>query len=481
MTGAATAPTPAHLFMMLWREVAALTPSARSVAVSPGSGFRGAALDIAGQADPVKAAEGLEVLIASGSTDTLGRQLAAMVAIDDLFGRIHPRTPRAPAADLLIPDWLRDLRDLRVGTGAYHVDASQALVARGPLLRTARHPHASSAETLADRFSYLSVVSLELQEKGRTVEVTLGHVGMDFIDGVEPVSSPGAERILFIPLAETAEDLDIHPVEIGGNRFAYYGPSEHLDGADRFMAALAANAGQDIAVAPELVMSDAHRQSISRGLVTMPGAPKLLLLGTQHSLEEENGQRFNEAVLVNSVGKELCRQRKLWPAAIGADKAKALGLCCPENPDSVLENNAAAKAIHVADMDGFGRVVVLICQDTQLSIAAQLIDDFQPDWVLVPVLDCNLAGGRWAHQRTLALSANSQSRFIAVTSTTLKWRYEQDTDPVIGMAIGPAMPAADDEMERAAIFVVADPGQSPAIGRALWGGAGWVQSRLLTN
>ncbi|RIV78620.1 hypothetical protein [Pelagerythrobacter aerophilus] len=203
------------------------------------------------------------------------------------------------------------------------------------------------------------------------------------------------------------------------------------------------------------------------------------MLGTQHSLEEEDGQRFNEAVLFNSIGKEPYRQRKLWPASIGADQAKVLGLCC--HSSSVLENNAAARTVRIADMDWFGHVIVLICQDTQLSIAAQLIENFQPDWVLVPILDCNLAAARWAHRRTLALSANCQTRFVAVTSTTLKWRYEHDTDPVIGMAIGPAVPASDREMERSAICVVADPDQSPAIGRAVWGGQGWVQSLVVTN
>lgn len=43
---------------------------------------------------------------------------------------------------------------------------------------------------------------------------------------------PGAERILFVPVAEAEDDLDIHPVEMQGNRFAHYGPATGLEGGD---------------------------------------------------------------------------------------------------------------------------------------------------------------------------------------------------------------------------------------------------------
>jgi hypothetical protein len=320
-----------------------------------------------------------------------------------------------------------------------------------------------------------------LNEKGNDVAVQIKHISMDMFDGVTPIERPGAERILFVPVAENADDLDIRPVEVAGTHFAYYGPADRLDGAARFLAAIQNNDGHDLAVAPELVMSVAHSKRISRVLRETQGTPRLLLLGTQNSEESENGQSFNESILVNAVGKELWRQRKIWPAELSADKATLLGLCCPDNPAPILENNASGREIRVADIDGFGRVVVLICQDAQLGIASQIIEQYQPDWVLVPVLDCNLAGGRWAHQRALALSANAQSRFLAVTSSTLKWRYGLDTAPVIGMAIGPAVPAATDEMARAAAFVLADPAQSPAIGTICWGGEGWVQSMVGTH
>jgi hypothetical protein len=98
---------------------------------------------------------------------------------------------------------------------------------------------------------------------------------------------------------------------------------------------------------------------------------------------------------------------------------------------------------------------------------------------LVPILADNLNIGRWAHRRALAISENAQSRFIGVTSSTLAMRLQ--TDPaIIGFALGPARPADDGSepaaMERAAMFITADPAHSPAAGSTRWHADDWVQS-----
>lgn len=481
MTGAAAAPTPAHLFIDLWRIVAALTPSERSNAAKPGPDFHAAAAAMAAGADPVRAAAGLAALIDSAPAERTGRQLGVMRAIDSLFEALHPRIPRVPGALYKLPDWMRDLADHRLLHGCFVRGAHEALVARGPLLRTARDEHASFADSLADRFCYLGVVPLTLSENGRPIAVKLGHVGMDMLSGVMPIAAPGEERILFVPVAEGASDLDIRAVESPSGRFAHYAPADALDAAGRLLAALDGAPGHDIALAPELVTSPEQSRQVANALRKCPSSPRVLLLGTQHSDESEDGQRYNEAVLVNAVGTELWRQRKLWPAEVGVDKARMLQICCPVTPAPMLENNAAGREIHVIDMDGFGRAVVLICQDTQLGIAAQLVEQFQPDWVLVPVLDSDLGEGRWAHSRTFTLSQRAQSRFVAVTSTVLGYHYGKTDAPVIGMAIGPAHPESGDEQERAAAFILAAADRAPASGSITWRGEGWTQSRLVIH
>lgn len=479
MTGSGLVPTPAHLFIDLWHVTAALTPSQRSNAQKPGPAFYAAARDIAGGANPAQAVAGLVALIDSVPAERIGRQLGVMGAIDELFGALHPRIPRVPDALKKMPVWMGDLGDHRFLHGCFVKGEDYALIACGPLLRTARDEHASYADNLPDRFCYLSVVPLMLYENGRPIPVRLAHVGMDMLTGVTPVDRPGEESILFVPVAEGAEDLDIRAVELASGRFAHYAPASEFDGAARLIAALESAPAHDLAVVPELVTSPAHSRRVATALRELPQSPRLLMLGTQHSEESEGGQCYNEAVLVNAVGTELWRQHKLWPAEIDVDKAKKLNICCPVKPAPMLENNAAGREIRIIDIDGFGRVVVLICQDAQLGIASQLVEQFQPDWVLVPVLDCDLGPGRWAHVRTYTLSLRAQSRFVAVTSTTLGWHYGKSDAPVIGMAIGPAHPENGDERERSAAFILANPEQVPAAGSTRWRGDGWTESRLI--
>ena len=482
MTKAAASPTPAHLFLAYWQTAAALKPNQRSAAVRMPAAFLRAAREIAGQEDPQRAVEGLEALTAARTeTERRGRMLAVMDAIDMLFAMLHPRTPRAATRRAARPPaWLVALQDERMTKGAFLVADGHALIPRGPLLRTARDPDASSADTLADRFAYLTAIPLTLDDKGSMIDVCLKCVGMDLLTGVEPIADRGNERIAFIPVAETADDLEIRRVDRGGNPHAYYGPAAGHQGGERLLSALGALEAQDLAVAPELVMSVEQTRQVQAGLPRAPGAPRLILLGTRHSEELEEDQAFNEAVLVNSVGSELWRQCKLWPAKLDPEHACQLGLCDEGNGAHIPEDNVSSREIKLVDIDGFGRVLVLICQDLKLAAIEPLIEASQPDWILVPVLADNLALGRWAHRRALAISENTQSRFVGVTSCSLAFRYETEPGP-IGFALGPAQPADENEPpanQRAVMFVPADPQGSPVAGTTRWHGSGWGQSRV---
>ncbi|MEJ6011178.1 hypothetical protein [Novosphingobium aquae] len=475
-------PTPAHLFLEYWRKSAVLTASQRSSAPKVSSDFHHSALDMVHLEDPALAVAALRALVACSEAGEVGAQLGAMRAIDEAFGAIHPRTPRPPSERATkLPPWMEGLRDSRVLQGKYCQAGELALVPRGPLLRVARHPHASSADSLADRFSYLSGVSLELSHEGTPIAIELSHVGMGMFDGVIPIERPGSERIAFVPLAELGEDLDVRAVEISGQKFAAYGPAACLDAKNRLIAAIDAVKESELVIAPELVMSADHSDAVCASLRECEEAPKLLLLGTENTHDTENGQPFNEAVIVNSVGSVIWRQRKIWPASISAEDGHVLGLCDAAASSRMPENNASGCALNVVDIDGFGRIIVLICQDLQLDISSDAVVQFQPDWVLVPILDSNLAVGRWAHRRAVNLSEKAQSRFLAVTSSALAYRYghlDADTAP-IGMAIGPMQTEEDDDVDRAAAFVTPINLHSPRYGVIQWRSAeGWTTSKL---
>lgn len=116
-----------------------------------------------------------------------------------------------------------------------------------------------------------------------------------------------------------------------------------------------------------------------------------------------------------------------------------------------------------------------------LEAAYDLIARLQPDWVLVPILADNLECGRWAHRRALTISETAQSRFVAVTSTALACRNGQDPTGAVGFALGPAVPAATEENERAVVFVKADRTESPHSGFTTWHGLDWIQSVVKAN
>lgn len=474
--------TPAHLFVDLWRATMVLTASRRSNSWRPPPHFHKTALGMAGLEDPGLAVASLRALLAGQPNETIGRQLAVMVAIDNLFAGLHPRAPRAAAPGATrLAGWVNDLQDRRTVSGFYLEADGMILLPRGPLLRTPRDPHASSGDTLEDRFTYLTVVPRTISDRGTPIAINLKYVGMNLLDGVEPVSNPGRERISFVPIAESANDLDIKPITLNEKIFAHYGPMATLAGGQRIIDALHRYGTHDLAVAPELVMSPGQAAHVQDRLRTVSAAPNLLLLGTQNSEDNENGQPFNEALLVNSMGTLLSRQRKIWPASIPAERARKLGLCGEDDDGPVSENNASAREIDIVDIDGFGRVLTLICQDLMLEAAYDLIARLQPDWVLVPILDDDLECGRWAHRRALTISETAQSRFVAVTSTALACHTGQDPTGAIGFALGPAVPAATDEKQRAVVFVKADRTTSPNSGFTTWHGSEWIQTFVSAN
>lgn len=480
MTSRAPAPTPAHLFLDYWTVAAALTEAQRTSALKTTREFEARAREMATMEDPEKAAAGLAAL-ATGPTDVerRGRMLSVMNAIDMAFSTLHPRTPRAPTRRApRPPSWLLAMQDRRFLDGFYISTERFALVPRGPLLRTARDPDASSADTLEDRFAYLAALPRILDHNGRNISVSIKCVGSDLLTGVEPIAKPGNERIAFIPVAEGAADLDICMIERGGNPHIHYGPAAAFAGGQRLADALTTLGGHDIAVAPELVMNPDQTALVQEKLRTASGSPRFVLLGTGNSAEHMEGMAFNEAVLVNSVGSELWRQRKVWPAKLGPSEASKLGLCETGTGTHYPEDNASGQDLQLVDIDGFGRVLVLICQDLKSPAIAPLVQASQPDWILVPILADNLAQGRWAHRQALAISENAQSRFVGVTSSTLAHRYGSDP-ATIGFALGPARIPDDadpEEMERAVAFVTAEPASSPAVGVTSWHGPGWIQS-----
>jgi hypothetical protein len=145
----------------------------------------------------------------------------------------------------------------------------------------------------------------------------------------------------------------------------------------------------------------------------------------------------------------------------------------------MMEDNASGSEIVVADIDGLGRCVVLICQDCEMPVAApELFTAYQPDWVFTPIYDCSIDKGRWIHARAFGLSALSQARCVAVTHMGFA-----PAGGAMGIAVGPKETASGhlDEVDRAVALVKISTATSSCAASVQWGATGWEQSWLYTK
>jgi hypothetical protein len=488
---AETPQSPAQLFIDLWKKAERWRPDQRTTAPRPDASFIDSANQALEQPTAQAAYDALQALLAhkTPTQEKHGRILAVMQAIDRMFIRIHPRAPvvaTAAGPRPRIPEWLGELRDIRSMTGDYGKTKTHRLIARGPLLRASRVEAASGGDSLADRYAALAVVPTTLPHEGRPIRIRHRCIAIDAGRGVACGHRPGEETVAFIPVAELSDDLESAVGTFNGRSYADYRIHPGIDPAERILQALdAANAVEpvDIAIGPEFVVSEAHADSLQARLPSPKRLFRLIVAGSgpTRTVDAATGMAWNEARILNGSGAELWRQRKIWPSQLTHSRAVEYQL--PVDPNTggpVWERNAAGVEVVIADADGLGRCVVLICQDIQcLPFTEDLLRQFQPDWVFTPVLDPGVEAGRWAHQRAFALSGLSNTRFLVASSLSLAKRLKLASEPACGLAVG-SKTSADADKGRLCAAVKSSPGVSPACAMLTWrsGAPEWKESTL---
>lgn len=498
---------PACVVVQVWAFAAAWTPSDRDLLADPSPRTVLAlknAVEIAdGRAAAAACVEAMAARHVLGTAAYAERQafaailLGFLTAADDVFQLVHPRTvqllpgayPRPP-----VPRWLKTLEISRVRRGWFAEDATHRLVPRGPFSRAARAPAAAFADSLPDRFSAISVVPKVLQEAGRSIAITITCVGSDAARGVPPSAQGGRERVAFVPVAEGADELDLSVRNRRGRDYLDCQPAAGVASADRIVHALRSIDGVDMTMAPELVVSPDQVDRL-KDLLRTAGRrlSRVVLAGSGLSAEKaEDGRSYNEARLINGSGADLMRQRKVWPFGMARSRAthhSIKGLHASSS-DLVMEDVAAGGEVVVADIAGLGRLVILICQDFEARpLADELVREYQPDWILVPILDGGIRPGGWVHSRAFGMSGMSQGRFMVANSLTL-WRRSNllETDaPAIGLAVGPRDPttltaSTDTDASRAIAFAVPGSGVTN-LAVLTWreDAAVWTQTELNTK
>lgn len=476
---------PGIIFLNAWKAVCQLSSAERLAAVKPSTAILEAIHQALLADDAATVSRGLSRISGSFATKDINQQrgciLSVMEEIDYTFLGIHPRSVVASpsfAARSPIPRWLFESRRQRAVGVAYAETATDFLVAKGPLVRASRQSHASGAETLEDRFSSLAVVPKKLRHAGRELPVNLKPISISAVDGVAIGTRTGSERVAFLPVAENPSDMNIACVDRGGLRFLNYSASPSCNVADKVLTALRTTTEIDIAIAPELVLDEAAVREIADVFSTEGGPwPRMFVAGSGSTNDSQNGQTWNEARVLNALGNQLWQQRKLWPASVDRQRCIDLGFGDPGEGSFLTEDNAAGDEIVVVDADGLGRCAILICQDIKCSpLAAELVAQFQPDWIFAPILDIGVDIGRWAHSAAYHLSDLGQTRYLLSTSTALSGKLRRLPGPY-GLALGPKQSAASADLNRACAVVKLGT-IAPSVGVLQWRAGDWEQAIL---
>lgn len=474
--------TLSKYFFELWRTAADWSRIDRAQTSTRDAALIASYNDVLHADDEQKIVETLRSRVRATPTSGLAEISAAltcMCCIDEMFSRIHPRyLSQAGSTRVARTSWLTNYEHTRLKTGYFARDERNYLLPRGPLLRNNRSEHASSAEDLADRFSALSVVSHRFDKDGHQVDVEVSLVSSDAIHGVPLGKRTGNERIACVAIAEVSTDIVTTSRLCGDNGFIRYQASEHLKPANRMLSALQQAGSLDIALAPELVMPPSEVERLSDMLRTSSHYDcRLIVAGSGNSDAGASKPPWNESQILNSSGFPLWKQRKLWPASIPAEKAEKLQLCINPTAAAYFEDNSDSKTLHIVDVDGLGRCLVLICQDLKETCISEVLRQYQPDWVFVPILDTGISPGRW-HQKTIfPLSEVSQARFVVSSCMSLALRDDPSAQPNLGMFHGPFMPEGGG-LDRCVAFEQSQATDTPHFVVIDWGSHSWKQSSL---
>ena len=430
---------PAVLFLKYWKDAATWKASLIANVDRPSEDFRLEVLDILCMPEGKESAAKLE-LIVNGSKNgkKRGRILVLMEVVDQFFYQVHPRTLYDSAMSYIKLDklhWLKQLQTARTLTGCYCEYDGRKLIPRGPLTREFRPVAAANADCFRDRFFALSVVECKTSVHEVPVNISIKVKVANSPNGIIGEGAYKDRSVAFMPLAEDENHLSVVQRTKAGVSFVDFKAAPVLDVAAKTLDVLRRIKYSDIVMAPELVVREADSKLISSGIRKDAGRFRVFLAGSGHTVRTENSQAWNESKLYNGAGALVFGQRKIWLSDIPLARAKEFGL--DTTTSKLMEDNASGEELIVADLDGFGRCIILICQDLNSTPMAEfVIGNYQPDWVFVPILDVGITIGRWFHQKILELSNLSPSRFLVSSSLSLAKKASYN-DVACGLAFGP--------------------------------------------
>jgi hypothetical protein len=475
--------SPAQLFLEYWGAASQWSQNVALRAMRPSKGFEVAIQSALMIAEGDKSYAAIRELVSSAEDGIeKGRMLTALSLIDRFFDVAHPRvlTHSSMKEKLPLTHWIRGLIYHRDAEGCFYKDDDNLLIPKGTLTRLSRTPFITSAYCFSDCFCYLSVVPRVMKNDEQRVTVTTVKIGGSSARGVgTSLSDVGFETVGIIPIAEDANHLDLQHTVRDGVNYIDACASKSIDVPSLVMTALSNLGMIDIAIAPELLISEIDCDKISAQMRITPSNVRMFVAGSGNTVEKAEDQPWNESRVLNRFGLELWRQRKIWQAGFDQHRAAELGINISADA-FLMEDNCAGAEVVVADVEGLGRCVVLICQDLQMApLTGDLIRYYQPDWVFTPILDWGAHAGRWTHQRAWDLSAISPARYVVASSTALAHILGKALPSPAGLLVGPREEIGPDS-GRLCSQVYAD-GSHPSTGVVQWRVGTWNKSMIGTD
>ncbi len=376
------------------------------------------------------------------------RAFVVMCAIDEVAMDIHPSSKtRISGRSITLHVMLSQMLQERTLTGSYaRLDDQSLVLPKGQLTDRRRFDESieNSGANLADQFCYLSY--LPPLDSQRTVEVLVFPPSV-FAGAADKV------KVGFAPIAEDANDLEFTSSVRTSRPFLDARPRDAEILSKRLIAAVEAliKSKANVAILPELISSSVANGLLSRSL--RDSAPDgenddVLIIAGSACTEEmcpASNRPYNECIVYSGTGDELFRQRKLHPFNMRFDRmdechvSKAPGY----ERQNHLEDIGVGGKLTICDLEGIGRVVVLICEDfEQQHPTMEVCEATRPDWIFNPVLDVSQRYGRWTHQRAVEIGRRTWSRVVVSCSATLTVRQHErsllselgDTEVNIGIA-----------------------------------------------
>jgi hypothetical protein len=456
---------PAHLFLALWRYVSAMERERLSSPVDAPPMLSPALVAALKADDPSACVVALcDVLENHWDESTHWRArrerasvaLTAMRAIDQVMLAVHPRAVVPSTRVKGHPAWLDDARERRTTNGSFASYERLSLIARGPFARSPKLALEEATFVLGDQFAALKVIDLSsFAEDGRPLKVNIKVIDQSVDRGVPHRQDRAASEVVsFAPLAEVG-DLFAKVIKDEGTTFVDVLKAPTFDPAARFLAVTRDCADSDIVVAPELTVDAADVTKIAIGLSSMTGRrPRLLVSGSGLVPADPtpSGYPFNQATMLNGHGATLWQHRKISAYGMLEETSKNLDIDGAKGVAQLMERISWSDSVTVADLDGLGRCIVLICQDLMMGVVRQLLEEFRPDWVIVPILDSGTSLKRWPARRARDLAPFSEARFVVVSSLTMKaWQTKKYPGEEMGVAVGPTYINRNDSGEPPAV------------------------------